>query len=161
MPRSSGRFINAATVLKFVGADFRVCSPRKQLALALKLDPTAFSESNLDQLYTQILSVFPSAVNIAKVLGIISVSHGGYREEMEDIFGTEEGELMLVLRGVSSLMKDENKECLNEGDISSLTWHMLHLVIICSIRVAQAHSKPIKRNMKTLLLYGALHSLCN
>ena len=125
--RSSGQFIYAATVLKFVGADF--CSTRKQLALALKLDPTAFSESDLDQLYTQILSVFPSAVNIAKVLGIISVSHGGYREEMEDIFGTEEGELMLVvLRGVSSLMKDENKERLNEGVISSLTWHMLHLV---------------------------------
>ena len=42
--------------------------------------------------------------------------------------GRRKGELMLVLRGVSSLMKDENKECLNEGDISSLTWHMLHLV---------------------------------
>ena len=89
MRRSSGQFINAATVLNFVGANF--CSPRKQLALALKLDPTVFSESDLDQLYTQILSVFPSAVNIAKVLGIVSVSHGGYREEMEDIFGTEEG----------------------------------------------------------------------
>ena len=112
--RSSGQFIYAATVLKFVGADF--CSPTKQLALVLKPDPTAFSD--LDQLYTQILSVFPSAVNIVKVLGIISVSHGVFREVMEDIFGMEEGELMLVLRGLSSLMKDENEECLNAGDIS-------------------------------------------
>ena len=50
--RSSGKFIYAATALKFVGADS--CSPTKQLALVLKPDPTAFSD--LGQLYTQILS---------------------------------------------------------------------------------------------------------
>jgi hypothetical protein len=85
--RSSGQFIYAATVLKFVGAD--LCSPTKRLALILKSDPTAFSD--LDQLYTQILSVYPSEVNIAQVLGIISVSHGELAEVMEDIFGMEEG----------------------------------------------------------------------
>ena len=52
--RSSGQFIYAATILKFVGADFY--SPTKQLSLVLKPDPTAFSD--LDQLYTQILSVY-------------------------------------------------------------------------------------------------------
>ena len=102
--RSSGQFIYAATVLKFVGAKF--CSPTKQLALVMKPDATAFSD--LDQLYTQILSVYPKAVNIVQVLGIISVSHGKLAEVMEDIFGMEEGELELVLRGLSSLMKDEN-----------------------------------------------------
>ena len=88
LERSSGQFIYAATVLKFVGVDF--CSPTKQLALVLKPDPTAFSD--LDQLYTQILSVYPGAVNIVQVLGIISVSHGKLAEVMEDIFGMEEGE---------------------------------------------------------------------
>ena len=102
--RSSGQFIYAATVLKFVGADFR--SPTKQLALVLKPDSRAFS--NLDQLYTQILSVYPSEVNIVRVLGIISVCHGELAEVMEEIFGMEEGELELVLRGLSSLMKDED-----------------------------------------------------
>jgi hypothetical protein len=67
--RSSGQFIYATTVLKFVGVDF--CSPTKQLELVLKPDPTAFSD--LDQLYTQILSVYPSNVNIVQVLGIITV----------------------------------------------------------------------------------------
>jgi hypothetical protein len=112
--RSSGQFIYAATVLKFVGTDF--CSPTKQLALVLKPDPTAFSD--LDQLYTQILSVYPTVVNIVQYLGIISVSHGKLAEVMEDIFGMEEGELKLVLLGLSSLMKDENdenRECLNTG----------------------------------------------
>ena len=65
--RSSGQFIYAAAVLRFVGADF--CSPTKRLALVLKPDPRAFSD--LDQLYTQILSVYPSEVNIVQVLGFI------------------------------------------------------------------------------------------
>ena len=104
--RSSGQFIFADTVLKFVGADF--CSPTKQLALVLKSDPTAFSF--LDQLYTQLLSTYPSKVKIVHVLGILSVSHGELAEVMEDIFGMEEGELKIVLRGLSSLIKDENNE---------------------------------------------------
>ena len=108
--RSSGQFIYAATVLKFVGADF--CSPTKQLALVLKPDPTAFSD--LDQLYTQILSVYPSAVNIVQILGIIITSGQNLPEVIEDILGMEEGELKLVLRGLSSLM-DENGKSLNKG----------------------------------------------
>ena len=108
--RSSGQFIYAATVLKFVGAD--LCSPTRQLALAMKPDPTAFSD--LDQLYTQILSVYPSAVNIVQVLGIISTCHGICAEVIEDIFQMEEGELRPVLRGLSSLM-DGNGKCLNKG----------------------------------------------
>ena len=98
--RSSGQFIYAATVLKFVGADF--CSPTKQLALVLKPDPTAFSD--LDQLYTQILSVYPSTVNIVQILGIIITSKSNVPEVIEDILGMEKGELELVLRGLSSLM---------------------------------------------------------
>ena len=125
--RSSGQFIYPATVLKFVGADF--CSPTKQLALVLKPDPTAFSD--LDQLYTQILSVYPSAVNIVQILGIIIAFHDYYLPVViEDILGMEEGGLKQVLRGLSSLMEheddkngeyliededDENGEYLNKG----------------------------------------------
>jgi hypothetical protein len=124
--RSSGQFIYAATVLKFVGADF--CNPTKQLALVLKPDPTAFSD--LDQLYTQILSVYPSTVNIVQVLGTIIAFNGNdLPEVIEDILGMEEGELKLVLHGLSSLMKDENDkngERLNEGVISYVIPHFVH-----------------------------------
>ena len=121
MQRSSGQFIYATTVLKFVGADF--CSPRKQLTFLLKPDPTAFSD--LDQLYTQILSVYPSTVNIVQVLGIISAFDGDSREEIEDILDMEEGELKLVLRGLSSLM-DEKGECMNKGVVSHAVPHFPH-----------------------------------
>ena len=100
--RSSGQFIYAATVLKFIDSPF--CSPTTQLTLVLRPDPSAFSD--LDHLYTQILSVFPSSVNIVKILGIISLFHGKLAEVVEDIFGMEEGQLKLVLRGLSSLMID-------------------------------------------------------
>ena len=123
--RSSGQFIYAATVLKFVGATF--CSPTSQLALVLRPDPAAFSD--LDHLYTQILSVFPSSVNIVKVLGIISIFHGNLAEVVEDIFGMEKGHLKLVLRGLSSLTideSDESGECLNKGDIPYVIPHFAH-----------------------------------
>jgi hypothetical protein len=107
--RSSGQFIYAAIILKFVGADF--CSPTKQLSLVLKHDPTAFSD--LDQLYTQILSVFPRAVNIVQALGIIIASDENLPEVIEDILGMEEGQLKLLLHGLSSLMEDENEESLS------------------------------------------------
>ena len=105
--RSSGQFIYAATVLKFVGAAYR--SPKKLLALVLKPDHTAFSD--LDQLYKHILSDYPSEVNIVEVLGIIIAFNDNHLPEViEDILGMDEGELKTVLCGLSSLMKDENDE---------------------------------------------------
>ena len=122
--RSSGQFVYAATVLKFVRADF--CSPTKQLALVLKPDPTAFSD--LDQLYTQILSVYPNGVNIVQVLGfIIKIGTTGRSSEViEDILEMEEGELKLVLCGLSSLMEDESGESLNKDLTSYVIPHFAH-----------------------------------
>ena len=124
--RSSGQFINATTVLKFVGANF--CSPTKQLELVLKPDPTAFSD--LDHLYTQILSIYPTAVNIVQVLGIIiAFNKNDLPEVIEDILQMEEGELKLVLRGLKSLTKHENNEdgkFLNKGVISYVIPHFAH-----------------------------------
>ena len=122
--RSSGQFIYAATVLKFVGADF--CSPTKQLELVLKPDHTAFSD--LDQLYTQILSVYPSNVNIVQVLGIINVSHGEFgiasATVIEDIFGLEKGHLKQVLRGLLSLMKAKDDR--DDDDENDIIPHFTH-----------------------------------
>ena len=115
--RSSGQFIYAATILKFVATDF--CSPTKQLALVLKPDPTAFSD--LDHLYTQILSVYPTTVNIVQVLGtIIACENSKLPQVIEDILEMEEGELRLVLRGLSSLM-DGDRDFLGLGLIPPFT----------------------------------------
>jgi hypothetical protein len=119
--QSSGQFIYVATVLKFVGANF--CNLMKQLALVLKPDPSAFSD--LDQLCTQILSIYPSTVDIVQVLEIII---GFYNvdltlEVIEDILGMAKGEAKLLLQGLLSLIaseEDENGEYLTGEIISDI-----------------------------------------
>ena len=140
--RSSGQFIYAATVLKFVGADF--CSPRKQLALVLTPDPAALSD--LDQLYTHILSVYPNAVNIVQVLGIIIASESKSPEVIEDILGMEEGELKLVLSGLLSLM-DGNGERLHKGVISYVIPHFAHASFL-DFLFNPSRSGPFHVNLK-------------
>jgi hypothetical protein len=143
--RSSGQFIYATTVLKFVGSDF--CSPTKRLALLLKPDSTAFSD--LDQLYTQILSVYPSEVNIVQVLGIIiAFDENHLPEVIEDILEVEEGQLKLVLRGLSSLLKDENDEngkCLNKRVIRHSIPHFAH-ASFCDYLFNSSRSGPFHVN---------------
>ena len=116
--RSSGQFIYAAVVLKFVGADF--CSPTKQLALVLKPDPTASATNCI------LKSIYPSGVvNIVQVLGIIIASDQNLLEVIEDILAMEEGELRLVLRGLSSLM-DENEEVIHKGSFVTVIPQFAH-----------------------------------
>ena len=108
--RASGQFIYAATVLKFVSSDF--CDPKEHLDIILYPGPmqaAAFSE--LDRLYTQILSVYPDPEFLKSVLGIMIVFDrelmcaipGTYSSFVADILGTGEGKVCAVLRALQSL----------------------------------------------------------
>jgi hypothetical protein len=157
--RSSGQFIYAATVLKFVGADF--CSPTKQLELVLKSDPTAFSD--LDHLYTQILSVYPSTVNIVQVLGIIIASQKIILFDLvhviEDILGMEEGELILVIRGLLSLM-DENSKYLSIGHIPHFAHASFRDYLFDSSRSGPFHvNQQEYENQLTIRSFGCIIQL--
>ena len=66
-------------------------------------------------------------MNIVQILGtIIAFDKKDLPEVIEDILGMEEGELKLVLGGLSSLMTDENDECLNKGVIPYVIPHFAH-----------------------------------
>jgi len=70
--RASGQFIYAATVIKFVESDADFCTPDERLNIMLKpgaMQGSAFSE--LDRLYTQILSVYPDSEVLVHTLGVI------------------------------------------------------------------------------------------
>jgi hypothetical protein len=72
--RASGQFIYAATVIKFVGSDTDFRTPEQRLEIILKRGPTqasAFSE--LDRLYTQILSLYPDSEVLVHTLGVVLV----------------------------------------------------------------------------------------
>ena len=103
--KASGQFIYASTVLKFVGAEFY--NPISQLDIVL--DPSSSNEapfSELDILYSQILSTYPISENLICVLGIVLSLHCPQPPEViEDLLGLQTGEVGLVLRGLHSLIK--------------------------------------------------------
>ena len=111
--KASGQFIYASTVLKFVGAEFY--NPISQLDIVL--DPSPSNEtlfSDLDHLYSQILSTYPIPEKLICVLGTVLALHCPQPPGViEDLLGMKVGEVGLVLRGMHSLTKfphipDEN-----------------------------------------------------
>ena len=72
--RASGQFIYAATVIKFVNSDTDFRTPEEKLDIILKPGPMEGSPfSELDRLYTQILSVHPDPTILVHTLGVILV----------------------------------------------------------------------------------------
>jgi hypothetical protein len=101
---ASGQFVYASTVLKFVGAEF--CDPRIQLNIISTPGPLQASAfSDLDRLYTKILSVFPRRASLIRVLESLLVNP--HPTTIEKCFGVERGELNMVLRATSSLLLRE------------------------------------------------------
>ncbi|KAF8162768.1 hypothetical protein B0H34DRAFT_293871 [Crassisporium funariophilum] len=118
--KSSGQFIYAATALKFIGAEF--FHPMKQLEIVLEPTRRSSAFSDLDHLYTQILSVYPNPEAVIHVLGILLAFHCPQPPAViEDILGMSEGEAKLVLRGLHSLLSfpdddDDVKRVVDEAD---------------------------------------------
>jgi len=78
--RASGQFIYAATVIKFVSFDMDFRTLQEKLQIILNPSPmraSAFSE--LDRLYTQILSLYPDPEVLVHTLGVILVLEDLYR----------------------------------------------------------------------------------
>ncbi|KAJ7501129.1 hypothetical protein B0H11DRAFT_754999 [Mycena galericulata] len=105
--QSSGVFIYAATVIRFVDDEYS--HPWDRLQSVLRLDP--HSTAPLDDLYTQILSVLPHnqqslrilhAVWRGTLLGQNSIWMGP--EEIDLFLGLRSGTCRLALRGLNSLL---------------------------------------------------------
>ncbi|KAJ7840036.1 hypothetical protein B0H13DRAFT_2366411 [Mycena leptocephala] len=99
--RSSGTFIYAITVIRFVSDQY--AHPHTRLATVLNLDPK--STAPLDDLYTQILSVLPQEDQHIRIL------HAIWREksligpeETDLIFAFPRGTSRFVLRGLHCLL---------------------------------------------------------
>jgi hypothetical protein len=129
--KASGQFVYASTVLKFVGAEFY--NPISQLDIVLepsRSKGTPFSD--LDHLYSQILSTYPIPEKLICVLGTILTLHCHQPPEViEDLLGMKAGEVELVLRGLHSLIKfphihDENfKKSLGDDEENGI--RLLHV----------------------------------
>jgi len=100
---SSCQFIYAATVLKFVGNHSDFSDPVQQLEMISEPGPLrseAFSD--LDRLYTRILSLYPRREMLLRVLGGILVHANA--KVIEDLFDVPATEIKMVLRAVAALV---------------------------------------------------------
>ncbi|KAJ6509810.1 hypothetical protein DFH09DRAFT_942288 [Mycena vulgaris] len=115
--KSSGYFIYAATIIKFVDdRDFR---PAQRLAAVVQNLPTECGNNPyhaLDELYLQILRDAPFQSRIIPILCVIV--HGSIlrlsRVHIEQVLGLDRGDLVLALRRLHSLLLVPP----TEGDIS-------------------------------------------
>ncbi|KAJ6523651.1 hypothetical protein DFH09DRAFT_189825 [Mycena vulgaris] len=112
--KSSGYFIYAATIIKFVDdRDFR---PAQRLAVVVQNLPTESGNSPyhaLDELYSQILRDLPFQSRIVDILGVII--HGSAilpatRVNIEQLLGLDPGDLALALRRLHSLVQVPPRE---------------------------------------------------
>jgi len=106
--QASGQFIYAATVIKFVSSDMDFYTPQEKLEIILEPSPmqaSAFSE--LDRLYTQILSLYPDPEVLVYTLGVIDALESLENPEyltspalIGAITGFGEGKVHRVLRAL-------------------------------------------------------------
>ena len=126
--RASGQFIYASTIIKFVGSITDFLTPQEKLKVILNPGPmqaSAFSE--LDRLYTQILSAYDDSKVLVHTLGVILALRELHiytfgnplinLEVLSDLAGLGEGKVDLVLRALQSL---------TDNQIASLCDYDLH-----------------------------------
>jgi hypothetical protein len=102
--KSSGIFIYAATVIRFIGDEYT--HPAERLAAVLSLDPS--STAPLDDLYTEVLSVVPPEATRLRVLHAIwqGTQDNNFimrPEHIEIFFQLPPGSARLALRALHSL----------------------------------------------------------
>ncbi|PPQ94750.1 hypothetical protein CVT25_007681 [Psilocybe cyanescens] len=101
---ASGQFVYASTVLEFVGASSDFCDPREQLRILTTPGPhQASAFSDLDKLYTTILSSYPRPNTMKRVLGGLLLEWS--EKIIQEMLGVDSGEIQLVLRALSSLIR--------------------------------------------------------
>lgn len=103
--KSSGLFIYASTVVKFIGSEHTI--PDKQLEVVLNIAerPNARIHADLDQLYKQVLSTSPDLDQLRLVIGAIILLRTPLSPlELACLLGMEVAQVLLVLEGLHSIL---------------------------------------------------------
>ncbi|KAJ6490009.1 hypothetical protein C8R45DRAFT_201495 [Mycena sanguinolenta] len=114
--KSSGHFIYAATIIKFI--DDKNYRPMQRLAIVL--DGNQASESifgGLDQLYMNILRSSPRQAELVPIL--CAILHFELQPpSIDELFGLSNGEALLLLRGLHSVLQGLPSHSWGEKTIS-------------------------------------------
>ncbi|KAF7377536.1 NACHT domain-containing protein [Mycena sanguinolenta] len=102
--RSSGYFIYASTVIKFIDdKDFRP-TERLNVIMGIKEADDESPFAALDQLYRQILSQSRARPRLLQVLTVVAAKFDWPIGSIEQLFGLEPGDVRLTLRGLHSVI---------------------------------------------------------
>jgi len=122
--RASGQFIYAATVIKFVDSDAHLRTPEEKLNIILEPGPMQGSPfSELDRLYTQILSQYPDSEVLVHTLGVILGLEALLPSENANspgiiavITGFGEAKLHVVLRALQPITEVRTEPVFDDAD---------------------------------------------
>ena len=169
--RASGQFIYAATIIKCVDSDTDFRTPEEKLNIILKPGPmqgSAFSE--LDRLYTQILSQYPDSEVLVHTLGVIlllealgSSINAISPATMTAITGFEGAKLHVVLRALQSITEVRTEPVFDDDDYyepngTTIQWVKLSHRSLHDFLTDRARSGPYF--IDTALFYGrVLHRI--
>ncbi|KAJ7821315.1 hypothetical protein B0H14DRAFT_2831568 [Mycena olivaceomarginata] len=125
--KSSGYFIYASTVIKFIDdKDFRP-TDRLKIILGIKEPDFGSPYGALDQLYTQILSGVPARPQLVQVMHFISTKPFQLSiAQIEQLLDLEPGDFRLILRRLHSVIKMPS----NDFD-SAIFYHASFLDFLC------------------------------
>ncbi|KAJ7614385.1 hypothetical protein FB45DRAFT_1064661 [Roridomyces roridus] len=99
--KSSGTFIYASTVLRYVDDEYS--HPAERLDAVLSLDPSSLTP--LDDLYTQILSSIPNKPTLLRILLAIPETQYLDPEQMDIILRMRRGTSRAILRGLHAVVR--------------------------------------------------------
>ena len=163
--RASGQFIYAATVIKFVDSDAHLLTPEEKLNIILNPGPMQGSPfSELDRLYTQILSQYPDSEVLVHTLGVILGLEALLPSENANspgiiaaITGFGEAKLHVVLRALQSIMEVRTEPVFddiddNEPNDTNIRWVKLSHRSFHDFLTDEARSGPYF--IDTALFFG-------
>ncbi|KAJ7035191.1 hypothetical protein C8F04DRAFT_1233840 [Mycena alexandri] len=118
--KSSGYFVHASTVIRFI--DDKNFRPTDRLRIIIGLAKPDFGSpfAALDRLYTQILLDVPAQSRVLKILAVISAKFVKFNlsiSYIEQLLEWKPGDVRLALRGLSSVIK------IPEDNTDGLTVH--------------------------------------
>ncbi|KAJ7489267.1 hypothetical protein FB451DRAFT_685818 [Mycena latifolia] len=126
--KSSGYFIYASTVVKFI--DDKNFRPTERLEVITGItEPYSGSPfAALDQLYTQILAAATARPELARILTVIAANLDAMVAVscIEELLDLKPGDVLLALRGLHSVI-NLRSESLDEDDEDSCQWVMLEV----------------------------------
>ncbi|KAJ7614466.1 hypothetical protein FB45DRAFT_1008675 [Roridomyces roridus] len=99
--KSSGTFIYASTILRYIDDEYS--HPAERLEAVLRLDPASLTP--LDDLYTQVLSSIPNKPTLLRVLHAVVETRRLDPEQIDLVLRMRRGTSRAILRGLHALVR--------------------------------------------------------